>query len=377
VDNVDFYTKMLDDLPNQFRGKGRIDGLIYALSRQMNAVRDMYSDLNFMRSLWTAIGRQLDGIGEIAVLSREEATVLALRSEGFTHMTDDIYRLYLIQKIMANMTNCTYQDIYDAMVILWGRTPIWYSESIDEPATITMTVPAMPSTDEFSTFLGFWEIRPAGVQLHFTATAHERININADFRPSAFIITHIKTGTRPQRAVSLQFEGIIVDAELSRSTFSVTHEQTRETLHTGTRPTRILFLDEGGVAIDSALNNSTFIREHDRAGTKPRDAVNIEMQGIVIDGQGAASRFTVEHDQTSENLHTGTKPSSILIIDSMSANVYQNVDKEVFDIEFVRSGTEPQPAVLGSSDSAGITTGLSPVSFSVVFRKCGTGVTKS
>lgn len=284
--DTEFYEKMLADLPSQFKNKEKIEGLIYALSRQLNAVRDAYKQLNDVRSLRTATGKQLDGIGNIAVLTRDEATVLALKSASFTKMTDAIYRLYLVQKIMANMTNCTYRDIYNAMVILWGKTPIWYSESIDEPATITMTVPALSSFDETSTFLGLWEIRPAGVQLHFAATAKEQIAINADFRPSAFIITHIKTGTKPRWAVV-----VVIDELLSPKVFKERHEQTSESLHSGTKPTRIIFLDKDGAVINMKTSSSTFTQLFDRAGTKPRDAVIIGTEGIRIDEHGQTSRF--------------------------------------------------------------------------------------
>lgn len=407
---TDFYTQMLDDLPSQFKNKEKIDGLIYALSRQLNAVRDVSEQLNAMRSLRTAVGKQLDGIGNIAVLTRDEATILALKSSAFKQMTDDIYRLYLVQKIMANMTNCTYQDIYNAMVILWGKTPIWYSESIDEPATITMTVPALSSFDETSTFLGLWEIRPAGVQLHFAATAKEQITINADFRPSAFIITHTKTGTKPRWAIVLTFDGIIINEALSRELFTVRHEQTSENLRSGTKPTRVIFLDKDGVVINVKTSGSTFTQLFDRAGTKPRDAVIIGTEGIRIDEHGETSRFIIEPPGTSEELHSGTKPTRIIFVDEDAAGVSQKVsaaafgvefersgkepsnallidmaavdvreiiDKEVFDVEVTRSGTEPQPSVFGSGDATGVATEVQPVTFSVKYRKCGTGKTKS
>lgn len=408
--DTEFYGKMLADLPSQFKNKEKIEGLIYAFSRQLNNLRDVYKQLNDTRSLRTAMGKQLDGIGSIAVLTRDEATVLALKSSTFTKMTDEIYRLYLVQKIMANMTNCTYQDIYNAMVILWGKTPIWYSESIDEPATITMTVPALSSFDETSTFLGLWEIRPAGVQLHFASTAKEQITINADFRPSAFIITHTKTGTKPRWAIVLTFDGIIIDEALSRQLFTVRHEQTSENLHSGTKPTRIIFLDKDGVVINAEVSRSVYTQIFDRAGTKPRDAVIIGTEGIRIDEHGETSRFIIEPPKTSEVLHSGTEPARIIfvdegaagiaqrvsaeafgvefersgtepanavIIDMAAADVREIIDKEVFGVEAARSGTEPQPSVFGSGDAAGVATEVNPVTYSVKYRKCGTGKTKS
>ncbi|MCX4355347.1 MAG: DUF2612 domain-containing protein [Oscillospiraceae bacterium] len=408
--DTDFYAQMLSDLPSQFKNKNKIDGLIYALSRQLNAVREVSEQLNALRSLRTAVGKQLDGIGNIAVLTRDEATVLALKSSSFKQMTDDIYRLYLVQKIMANMTNCTYQDIYNAMVILWGKTPIWYSESIDEPATITMTVPALSSFDETSTFLGLWEIRPAGVQLHFASTASEKIMINADFRPSAFIITHTKTGTKPRWAVILTSDGIVVNEALSRQMFTVRHEQTSENLHSGTKPTRIIFLDKDGVVINMKTSGSTFTQIFDRAGTKPRNAVIIGAEHIKVNEHGQTSRFIIDPPQTSEELHSGTNPTRIvfldgdaaavgtkvgveafgvefersgkepanaLLVDMGAVDVREIIDKEVFNVEATRSGTEPQPSVFGSGDAAGVTTEVSPVTYSVKYRKCGTGKTKS
>lgn len=336
--DTDFYTKMLDDLPCQFKDKEKIAGLIYALSRQLNAVRDVCDQLNTMRSLRTAAGKQLDGIGNIAVLTRDEAAVLALKSASFTQMTDDIYRLYLIQKIAANMTNCTYADLYNAMVILWGKTPIWYSESIDEPATITMTVPALSSFDETSTFLGLWEIRPAGVQLNFTATANAAITINADFRPSAFIITHIKTGTKPRRAAVLTFDGVIISEAVSGQGFVTSHEKTSESLRSGTKPTKSVILDNNTLAVAGILENEMFGVDFERSGNNPDPA---------------------------------------LLSGTATVGVYQIIDKEVLGVGFTHSGTEPRQSVQGSGDAAGITTGISPAAYSVKFRKCGTGNTKA
>jgi hypothetical protein len=205
---------------------------------------------------------------------------------------------------MANMSSCTYPELYQAMKILWGKTPIWYSESIDEPATITMTVPALSSFDETANFLGVWEIRPAGVQLNFVSAASEAISINAGFKRSAFVIAHIKTGAKPQRAVILAFDGIILDEMLSKRT------------------------------------------------------------------------FTPDHGKTRESLHSGTSPSTIMLLDSEAAGIIETLSKEAYGIEHERSGTEPQRAVTGGSDSAGIAAGISTASFSIKYKKCGRGTTK-
>ena len=55
----------------------------------------------------------------------------------------------------------------------------------------------------------------------------------------------------------------------------------------------------------------------------------------------------------------------------------ETIDKEVFGIEVTRSGAEPQSSVLGSCDAAGVATEVNPITYSVKYRKCGTGKTKS
>ena len=66
-----------------------------------------------------------------------------------------------------------------------------------------------------------------------------------------------------------------------------------------------------------------------------------------------------------------------MLIDMAAVDVREIIDKEVFDVEVARSGAEAQSSVLGSSDAAGVATEVQPITFSVKYRKCGTGKTKS
>jgi hypothetical protein len=331
---------MISDLPSQFRGKARINSLIYALSRQLNEVKTFYEQIRDQTALKTAEGKQLDGVGEIAVLSRDEAAKLAMKSAEFTQMTDWLYRLYLIQKIMANTSICTYQEIYSALVILWGKTPIWYAEDPDQPATILFTVPALPSYDNIAGFLGVWEIRPAGVELNFAATAQEGIVINAGLSRSAFIVTHIKTGTKPRWAIILNIDGIVVDENLSKQMFTVKSEQTSESLYSGTNPMRIVYLDIDGVAVHENFSKIAYVETHYRSGTKPNEAVVIEIRGMEIDEAGIVTPYALAHDQTSEDLHSGAK-ENLYVVDQKNAVVKETLSQEKYGMEFDRTGTKP------------------------------------
>ncbi|MEG1562543.1 MAG: hypothetical protein RR365_02260 [Bacteroides sp.] len=222
---------------------------------------------------------------------------------------DRFYRLSIKVKLMSQLSGGDSDTIINAAASLFDIMPEKIEIEEIFPAKIVLYLDISDFTLERQEMLPviiklIKRIIAAGIGMRFIATAQQAIIINADFRPSAFVVTHSKTGTEPRRAVILTFDGIRLDETLSPVT------------------------------------------------------------------------FTVKHEQTSKHLHTGTEPSNTLIFDLVTADVHQILDNEVFEVEFTRSGTEPQPSVLGSTDAAGIATEINPVSYSVKFRKCGTGITK-
>ena len=74
---ADYVQKLRDDLVEQFKGKPVIDALMEAVGDELNEVRQFYEDLRDKRNILTAVGKQLDGIGDNAVLTRLEAGALA------------------------------------------------------------------------------------------------------------------------------------------------------------------------------------------------------------------------------------------------------------------------------------------------------------
>ena len=67
---ADYVQKLRDDLAEQFKGKPVIDALMEAVGDELNEVRQFYEDLRDKRNIQTAVGKQLDGIGDNAVLTR-------------------------------------------------------------------------------------------------------------------------------------------------------------------------------------------------------------------------------------------------------------------------------------------------------------------
>lgn len=70
---ADFVSALKADLVEQFRGKENIEGLVEVIGIQLQAVYDFYEQLRNERDVYTAVGKQLDGVGDIAVMTRKEA----------------------------------------------------------------------------------------------------------------------------------------------------------------------------------------------------------------------------------------------------------------------------------------------------------------
>ena len=149
---VDYVQKLRDDLVEQFKGKPVIDALMEAVGDELNEVRQFYEDLRDKRNIQTAVGKQLDGIGDNAVLTRLEAGALACAKESVYVLDDDAYRTYLIYKIWKNTNNCTYYDIIRAFKMFWDK-PLHYREDPAIPATMpaeNMTIKAKWTVNQYT-----------------------------------------------------------------------------------------------------------------------------------------------------------------------------------------------------------------------------------
>ena len=165
---VDYIESLKNDLVEQFRGKENIEALNEVVAKQLQDVYDFYEQLKNERDVYTAVGKQLDGVGDIAVMTRMEAGQLAGDPIPFDIMDDDTYRQYLIFKILKNTCDCTYPDIIKAFRMFWDR-PLYYSESHEYPATMIFDTGEMPGEIHTTPLFRIPLLRAAGVTLKLYA----------------------------------------------------------------------------------------------------------------------------------------------------------------------------------------------------------------
>ena len=165
---ADFVTKLKEDLVEQFRGKANIEALMEVIGIQLQEVFDFYEQLRTERSVDKAVGKQLDGVGDIAVMTRKEAGQLAGNPIPFEVIDDDTYRQYLIYKILKNTCDCTYPDIIKAFRMFWDR-PLYYTEDPEQPATMIFDTGELPGDVDTTPLFKTPLIRAAGVTLKLYA----------------------------------------------------------------------------------------------------------------------------------------------------------------------------------------------------------------
>lgn len=145
-------------LPQQFQNKERIAALIEAFAVEIDQLREVFADIIASRDIDTAIGAQLDGIGDIVCLTRAEAV-----AKYGIEMTDDIYRLFLKYQMLRNTNQCTLSDLYTACKLLYGAQVISYRED-KSPATFRLSIGAELSSQTIDLLNSAGAaIKPAGV----------------------------------------------------------------------------------------------------------------------------------------------------------------------------------------------------------------------
>lgn len=165
---VDYTEKLRQDLLEQFKEKPVIDALICAVGEQLTDLHRFFTALRDERGVLTAIGKQLDGVGDIVCLSREEAGALACTAESVYVLDDEQYRDYLIFKIWKNTNNCTYHDVIKALRMFWPK-PLYYREDPSEPATMVFETDMLSPEDDVPKLLNAPLIKAAGVGIKVIA----------------------------------------------------------------------------------------------------------------------------------------------------------------------------------------------------------------
>ena len=167
-ETMDYHKKLRKDMLAQFEGKPKLEVLRKALASQLSDVYEFFYQLRLTRSLQTAVGAQLDGIGSIVCLSRLEALALSQMDDLDVVMDDDLYRKYLYFKIHLNTNDCTHTDVYKALKMFWNK-PLYYHEELEHPATIFFESSILSPEDDVRSLFMAPKVKAAGVALYILA----------------------------------------------------------------------------------------------------------------------------------------------------------------------------------------------------------------
>lgn len=210
----DYRQSVEKDTLEQFRGKPNIQVLHDVLAKQLQDVFDFFMELSLHRNLRDAVGAQLDGAGDIIVLSRKEASEYA-RTAGLGDASDDeVYRKYLFYKVMKNTNNCTYPELIKAFRMFWDK-PLYYSEDPEYPATIFLKTGTLSPEDHAEDLLSAPIIKAAGVGIHITATT-ESPTIESEIHVTPFLGRGMAITKLPELEPEMPAAGIYVAPVIGR-----------------------------------------------------------------------------------------------------------------------------------------------------------------
>ena len=261
--------RMIRDLPQQFRGKDRIEALFEVIGKQLDQVQEFYNSLNIERALTIAQGEQLDRIGSILVLTRAEAGLLIQDNEDYV-VDDDTYRYILAYKIMLNNGSATYYDIVRGIKKFYDLE-IQYSESPDEPATFMLEVGAADANIPLRHIL---PVKAAGVLCYY------RFRLGGD-RDAIKVSTELDT-----------FKYSLIECG---NTFCGMHWKRATIGNT----------DNFEIGIDRSLTEYGY--EPDLTGTLPDIATFGQTEGFVINSNLEVQAFDY-HSLTANTTQTGIVP---------------------------------------------------------------------
>lgn len=167
------YADWISDLPNQFTDKKNLNVLLMALARQLQAVRDVFDELDSI-VLDTATGQSLDMLGTIIPLTRKDATAIVRKAKN-TELTDDYYRSCLKYQALKNTCDCTYEDIMDSIHVLWETDNIRYEEDVNHPAHINLQIKNIDINKKDPAYNRVLALKPSGVSLFYAYSMQESL----------------------------------------------------------------------------------------------------------------------------------------------------------------------------------------------------------
>ena len=215
---------MIKDFPWQFRGKPKIEALCQCWDRQFEQIFSCLEQMKLILDVDRAQGAQLDRIGDIVVLSRADAGLLAAQAGNldFDVIEDVRYRKYLKYKILENTSNATYKDIISAIKMIWGADKIKYLENEEGPASLTVSFPYHYTAGDVFILP---PLTAAGVGIHVRAETELQPN-PATLKSSAFT-QNLVTCTISERMMKAATYPISTKVVPSGTLFTQYHLDTR------------------------------------------------------------------------------------------------------------------------------------------------------
>ncbi|MEG1716205.1 MAG: hypothetical protein RR275_05295 [Lachnospiraceae bacterium] len=191
------------DIPQQFHDKPMIEELVRSYTIQLEELKQVFYDLDNKTDIDTAEGSVLDDVGNIPVLSRKEAGLIARIGVEDPVMSDDRYRQFLKYKVLENTNECTYRDLMDGLSLLWDISPIYYEENPALPAVIILTMPFLTPGGKVVTLGEVPMVKSSGVRIEFQYYIKAVIEIAFNFSITTYDVPRCNTltcGTYPKRA---------------------------------------------------------------------------------------------------------------------------------------------------------------------------------
>ena len=215
---------MIEDFPWQFREKPKIEALCQCWDRQFEEIFSCLEQMKLILDVDRAQGAQLDCIGDIVVLSRADAGLLAAQAGNLDFdVIDDVrYRKYLKYKILENTSNATYKDIISAIKMIWGADKIKYLENEEGPASLTVSFPYHYTAGDVFILP---PLTAAGVGIHVRAETELQLD-PATLKSSAFT-QNLVTCTISERMMKAATYPISTKVVPSGTLFTQYHLDTR------------------------------------------------------------------------------------------------------------------------------------------------------
>ena len=145
--------KSIERLLQQYKDKPVIKALIESFVEQVQFIEDALTDLNDNRSINTAIGVQLDRLGDILGIDRNG-------------LSDEDYRARLKIKIVQNISNGEPDRLINVYSFLLGATQVQFQEHY--PASMALMANAeVTAGQETLIYREIQNIAPAGARVDY------------------------------------------------------------------------------------------------------------------------------------------------------------------------------------------------------------------